>query len=42
MVIKDNSSVLAILFANWYCNANEIPCDKQNAKKFWDQKIIRL
>lgn len=36
---KDNSSVLAILFANWYCNANEIPCDKQNAKKFWDQKL---
>ena len=35
----DQSSVLGILFANWYSNGNEIPVEKADAKLFWDQKI---
>lgn len=35
----DNSKVLSVLFANWYSNGNEIPVDKVEAKKFWDQKL---
>lgn len=35
----DGSSVLGILLANWYSNGNEIPTDKDEAKKFWDQKL---
>lgn len=35
----DGSSVLGILFANWYSNGNEIPVDTEKAKAFWDQKL---
>jgi len=35
----DDSKVLSVLFANWYSNGNEIPVDKAEAKKFWDQKL---
>lgn len=35
----DNSEILGILFANWYSNGNEIPVDREEAKKFWDKKI---
>ncbi|MGG4488057.1 alpha-mannosidase [Metabacillus idriensis] len=35
----DGSSVLGVLFANWYSNGNEIPVDKESAKTFWDQKL---
>ncbi|WP_139891900.1 alpha-mannosidase [Bacillus sp. D386] len=35
----DGSSVLGILFANWYSNGNEIPVDEEEAKVFWDKKI---
>ena len=35
----DGSTVLGILFANWYSNGNEIPVDDVEAKKFWDQKL---
>lgn len=38
----DGSSVLGILFANWYCNGNEIPTDKTEAKEYWDQHIASL
>ncbi|WOO88194.1 glycoside hydrolase family 38 C-terminal domain-containing protein [Mollicutes bacterium LVI A0039] len=36
----DGTSVLGILFANWYSNGNEIPVDREEAKKYWDQKIM--
>ncbi|WP_197035233.1 alpha-mannosidase [Oceanivirga salmonicida] len=36
---KNSDKVLGILFANWYCNAIEIPVDKNIAKTYWDQKI---
>ncbi|MFJ7724819.1 alpha-mannosidase [Neobacillus sp. NPDC097160] len=35
----DGSSVLGILFANWYSNGNEIPVDEEEAKVFWDKKL---
>ncbi|TCN27521.1 alpha-mannosidase [Mesobacillus foraminis] len=35
----DGSSVLGILFANWYSNGNEIPADKKEANVFWDKKL---
>ncbi|KZS47785.1 alpha-mannosidase [Paenibacillus glucanolyticus] len=35
----DGSKVLGILFANWYSNGNEVPVDKEEAKKFWDRKL---
>ncbi|WP_312093018.1 alpha-mannosidase [Niallia sp.] len=35
----DKSSVLGILFANWYSNGNEIPVEEVEAKQFWDQKL---
>lgn len=37
---SDGSEVLGILFANWYSNGNEIPVDKEEAKKYWDQKLF--
>ncbi len=36
---SDGSRVLGILFANWYCNGNEIPVDKKEAKIYWDKRI---
>lgn len=35
----DGSSVLGILFANWYSNGNEIPATKEEAEAFWKQKL---
>ncbi|WP_193063853.1 alpha-mannosidase [Oceanobacillus oncorhynchi] len=35
----DGSEVIGILFANWYCNGNEIPTDKEAAKKYWDEHL---
>ncbi|TCP25985.1 alpha-mannosidase [Scopulibacillus darangshiensis] len=35
----DGSEVLGILFANWYCNANEIPLEEQAAKAYWEKTI---
>ena len=35
----DKDKVLAILFANWYSNGNEIPVDRDKAKKYWTQKL---
>jgi len=35
----DGTEILGVLFANWYSNGNEIPVDKEAAKKFWDQKL---
>lgn len=35
----DGSSVLGILFANWYSNGNEIPVDLEEARVFWEQKL---
>ncbi|WP_096438706.1 alpha-mannosidase [Alteribacter populi] len=35
----DGSSVLGVLFANWYSNGNEIPEDREKAKAFWEKKL---
>ncbi|GAB2540816.1 alpha-mannosidase [Gracilibacillus alcaliphilus] len=32
----DGSEVTGILFANWYCNGNEVPTEIEAAKKYWD------
>lgn len=36
----DGSSVLGILFANWYSNGNEIPVNEDKSKAFWNKKLI--
>src|SRR5699024_7473185 len=38
----DGSKVHGILFANWYCNGNEIPTNEEEAKAYWDQQITSL
>lgn len=38
----DGSSVLGILFANWYCNGNEVPTNEKEAQKYWEQHIASL
>ncbi|WP_438495041.1 alpha-mannosidase [Paenibacillus sp. IHBB 3054] len=35
----DGSSVLGLLFANWYSNGNEVPVEAQEATAFWDKKL---
>ncbi len=35
----DGSTVLGLLFANWYSNGNEIPAEKEAALAFWTQKL---
>ncbi|EOL50398.1 alpha-mannosidase [Enterococcus caccae] len=35
----DGSTVLGLLFANWYSNGNEIPAEKEAAIAFWTQKL---
>jgi alpha-mannosidase len=35
----DGSSMLGILFANWYSNGIEIPVDEKEAKEFWDKHL---
>ncbi|SFL69232.1 alpha-mannosidase [Gracilibacillus orientalis] len=32
----DGTEVIGILFANWYCNGNEIPSERKAARKYWD------
>ncbi|HEY4537149.1 MAG TPA: alpha-mannosidase [Erysipelothrix sp.] len=36
---SNKEKIFSILFANWYSNGNEIPVDKEEAIKFWDQKL---
>ncbi|WP_017471498.1 alpha-mannosidase [Amphibacillus jilinensis] len=38
----DGTEVTGILFANWYCNGNEIPVDEEKARKYWKQHIENL
>lgn len=33
----DGSTVLGLLFANWYSNGNEVPVDAEEARAFWDK-----
>ncbi|MBY7142899.1 alpha-mannosidase [Virgibacillus sp. NKC19-3] len=35
----DGSKVYGILFANWYCNGNEIPVNEKEAVSYWDSQI---
>lgn len=35
----DGSTILGLLFANWYSNGNEIPAEKEAALAFWTQKL---
>ncbi|MEI5990029.1 hypothetical protein A5881_001522 [Enterococcus termitis] len=35
----DGSTILGLLFANWYSNGNEIPAEKEAALMFWNQKL---
>ncbi|NOV03990.1 alpha-mannosidase [Paenibacillus planticolens] len=35
----DGSTVLGILFANWYSNGNEVPVEAEAAKAFWDKRL---
>ncbi|WP_201006070.1 alpha-mannosidase [Paenibacillus glycanilyticus] len=37
----DGSSVLGILFANWYNNGMEIPVDPDQAKPYWEHRLAR-
>ncbi|WP_053374924.1 alpha-mannosidase [Paenibacillus sp. FJAT-27812] len=37
----DGSSVLGILFANWYNNGMEIPVDPLKAKPYWEHRLSR-
>lgn len=36
---NDGSKVMAVLFANWYSNGNEVPVEDEEAKEFWDNKL---
>ncbi|MGM0218710.1 alpha-mannosidase [Enterococcus sp. AZ126] len=38
----DGSTVLGLLFANWYSNGNEIPAEKEAALQFWTQKLVEV
>ncbi|WP_200416083.1 alpha-mannosidase [Virgibacillus salexigens] len=38
----DGSTVIGILFANWYCNGNEIPLDDESAKIYWQSQLKSL
>lgn len=35
----DGSSVLGVLFANWYNNGAEIPVDEEKAREYWNHRI---
>ncbi|MGL4798611.1 MAG: alpha-mannosidase [Cellulosilyticaceae bacterium] len=35
----DGSSVLAVLFANWYSNGIEVPVDAEEAKAYWEKRL---
>jgi len=36
---RDGSTVLGILFANWYNNGMEVPTSDVEAKKYWEKRI---
>ena len=36
---EDGSSVLGILFANWYSNGIHVPVDEKEAKEYWNKKL---
>ncbi|MDE6357764.1 MAG: alpha-mannosidase, partial [Eubacteriales bacterium] len=36
---EDGSSILGILFANWYSNGIHIPVDEKESKEYWDKKL---
>ncbi|WP_269410202.1 alpha-mannosidase [Lentibacillus daqui] len=38
----DGSTVLGMLFANWYCNGNEIPVNTKEAKIYWDDRLASM
>lgn len=38
----DGSEVVGILMANWYCNGNEIPVEKEAAREYWDRSIKNM
>ncbi|HLR01712.1 MAG TPA: alpha-mannosidase [Virgibacillus sp.] len=38
----DGSKVYGILFANWYCNGNEVPVDEKEARAYWDSHFDAL
>lgn len=35
----DGTEIIGLLFANWYCNGNEVPTDRVEAKEFWDKSL---
>lgn len=35
----DGTKIPAVLFANWYCNANEIPIEDENIKTYMDKRL---
>src|SRR5699024_6161592 len=35
----DGSSVVGILFSNWYCNGNEVPINQEDAKPYWEERL---
>ncbi|MUV37273.1 Alpha-mannosidase [Lentibacillus sp. JNUCC-1] len=38
----DGSKVYGILFANWYCNGNEVPVDEKQASAYWESHFAAL
>lgn len=35
----DGSEVVGILLANWYCNGNEVPVEKEEAREYWGKRL---
>ncbi|WP_172257563.1 alpha-mannosidase [Saccharibacillus deserti] len=35
----DGSSVVGVLFANWYSNGNEVPVGEEEARTYWQRKL---
>lgn len=38
----DGSSVVGVLFSNWYCNGNEVPVNKEEAKAYWNERLAAM
>lgn len=38
----DGSAVLGVLFANWYCNGNEVPVNEKEAAPYWEERIAAM
>lgn len=38
----DGTSLMGILFANWYNNGMEIPVDEAEAKEYWDDRLAKM